>query len=179
MTVNLGNEPIISVAIMDRQSSVTGRLHGTFSDRGLTLGEGEFTARPGPGAVVLSDGTGREVARSSLIRLRGRPQSSFDLFNVTIGRRFHWERREAQTFAGDLVLRWREDGTVMALNEIPGGDVSGERDRIRDERLGPPGVSRRFTRSSPGAGSSRGSGERAGREEDPARPQRPPGAKEK
>jgi SpoIID/LytB domain protein len=119
LTVKLRNEPIVSVAIMDRQPSVRGRLHGTFSGHGLTLEAGEFSARPGPGAVILSDGTGREVARSPLIRLKGGHGSFFDLFNVTIGRRFHWERREGQTFLGDLVLRSREDGTVAAVNEIP------------------------------------------------------------
>ena len=119
MTVNLRNEPIISVAVMDRQPSVAGRFHGTFLGHGLTLGAGQFSARPGPGAVILSDGTGREVARSPLIRLRAAPRSFFDLFNVTIGRQFHWERKEEQRFLGDLVLRSREDGTVVVINEIP------------------------------------------------------------
>jgi SpoIID/LytB domain protein len=38
---------------------------------------------------------------------------------VTIGKRFHWERAEDQTFQGDLVLRSRRDGTISAINEIP------------------------------------------------------------
>jgi SpoIID/LytB domain protein len=38
---------------------------------------------------------------------------------VTIGKRFHWERTEDQTFQGDLILRPRKDGTVAAINEIP------------------------------------------------------------
>ena len=45
--------------------------------------------------------------------------STFKLFNVTIGNRFHWERTEDQTFQGDLILRSRQDGTIAAINEIP------------------------------------------------------------
>jgi len=42
----------------------------------------------------------------------------FGLFNVTIGNRFHWERKEDQTFQGDLILRLRKDGTMAVINEI-------------------------------------------------------------
>jgi len=38
---------------------------------------------------------------------------------VTIGKRFHWERKEDQTFQGDLILQTHKDGTVSAINEIP------------------------------------------------------------
>jgi SpoIID/LytB domain protein len=42
----------------------------------------------------------------------------FRFFNVTIGNRFHWERKEDLTFQGDLILRSREGGTVCAINEV-------------------------------------------------------------
>jgi SpoIID/LytB domain protein len=56
--------------------------------------------------------------RSTSIRLTGQEGSSFSLFNVTIGDRFHWERMEDQTFHGDLILVFRKDGTITAINEI-------------------------------------------------------------
>ena len=51
-------------------------------------------------------------------RSRGKG-STFSLFNVTIGNRFHWERTEDQTFRGDLILCLRKEGTIVAINEIP------------------------------------------------------------
>jgi len=61
----------------------------------------------------------REIARSPSIRLAAPSDSSFELFQVTIGNRFHWEQTENQTFLGDLILRPRQDGTIAAINEIP------------------------------------------------------------
>jgi SpoIID/LytB domain protein len=68
--------------------------------------------------IVLSDEARREVSRSKSIRLAGQEGSTFSLFNVTIGSRFHWERREDQTFRGDLILLSRNDGTITVVNEI-------------------------------------------------------------
>ena len=45
--------------------------------------------------------------------------STFKLYHVTIGNRFHWERSEDQTFQGNLILWPRKDGTIAAINEIP------------------------------------------------------------
>jgi SpoIID/LytB domain protein len=38
---------------------------------------------------------------------------------VLIGKRFHWERPEEQTFRGNLLLRLRKDGSMAIINEIP------------------------------------------------------------
>ena len=46
-------------------------------------------------------------------------EGTFTLREVTIGVRFHWERREEQTFSGDLTLLPSEKGTLVAVNEIP------------------------------------------------------------
>jgi SpoIID/LytB domain protein len=54
-----------------------------------------------------------------LIRLTGLKDSTFKLFNVTIGSHFHWERKEDQTFQGNLILQARKDGTIAVINEIP------------------------------------------------------------
>lgn len=43
---------------------------------------------------------------------------SFTLLHVTIGRNFHWQREETQTFTGTLRLVV-DEGKIMAINELP------------------------------------------------------------
>ena len=127
------NQPKITVGIMDRQTEVFGRLDGDFDGNGFGPVSGLFSARSEAGMIVLFDEANRETCRSPLIRLTGREGSplrrrqgkkahsgqTFTLFNVTIGNRFHWERKKDQFFQGDLILRLRKDGTIAAINEIP------------------------------------------------------------
>ncbi len=112
-------QPNITVGIMDRQTEVFGRLDGSF--RGDEFGpvSGQLSGRTETGMIVLFDEVHREICRSPLIKLTSSKDSTFTLFNVTIGNRFHWERMEDQTFQGDLILCSREDGTIAAINEIP------------------------------------------------------------
>ena len=113
------DQPKIAVGIMDRQTEVFGRLDGDFRGNGFGPLSGRFSAKAEAGMIVLSDEAHREILRSPLIRLTAQGDSTFSLFNVTIGNRFHWERTEDQTFQGDLILRPRKDGTIAAINEIP------------------------------------------------------------
>jgi SpoIID/LytB domain protein len=109
----------ITVGIMDRQTEVFGRLDGDFRGDGFGPVSGRFAAKAMAGMIVLFDESRREMARSPSIRLTAQEGSTFSLFNVTIGNRFHWERKEDQTFHGDLILQARKDGTIAAINEIP------------------------------------------------------------
>jgi SpoIID/LytB domain protein len=113
------DQPKITVGIIDRQTEVSGHLHGDFLGERFGSLTGRFSAEAKEGAIVLFNEAGRQVCRSPSIRLSALEDSTFKLFNVTIGSRFHWERKEDQTFQGDLILRSREDGTVCAINEIP------------------------------------------------------------
>lgn len=45
-------------------------------------------------------------------------ESSFTLADVTIGVNFHWERKEAQTFLGQLHLII-DEGKIVAINKLP------------------------------------------------------------
>jgi SpoIID/LytB domain protein len=110
------HQPKITVGIMDWQAEVSGHLDGNFRGDGFGPVSGRFSAKPDAGMIVLFDGAHRKIVRSPSIRLTGQ---AFTLFNVTIGNRFHWERKEGQTFQGDLILRTRNDGTICAINEIP------------------------------------------------------------
>ena len=113
------NQPKIRVGIMDRQAEVAGCLHGNFRGNGFGPVSGRFSVKALPGMVLLADGAHLEIARFPSIRLTAEEDSSFELFQVTIGTRFHWERKEDQTFRGNLILLPRRDGTIAAINEIP------------------------------------------------------------
>ncbi len=127
------DQPKITVGIMDRRTEVTGWLDGDFLVEGCGPLSGWFSAEARGGVIVLIDRTHREICRSPSIRLTAREDPSpplrqgrkarsgqvFTLFHVTIGKRFHWERAEDQTFRGDLILRPAGDETIAAINEIP------------------------------------------------------------
>ncbi len=104
---------------MDRQAEVAGRLNGNFRGVGFGPVSGRFSAKAMSGMILLADAANLEFARSPSIRLTAFEDSTFELFHVTIGTRFHWERKEDQIFRGDLILLPRQDGTITAINEIP------------------------------------------------------------
>ena len=104
---------------MDLRGEVSGCLNGDFRGDGFGFVSGRFSAKAMSGMVVLTDEAHLEIARSSSIRLTAPEDSTFELFHVTIGNRFHWERMENQTFQGNLILWPRQDGTIAAINEIP------------------------------------------------------------
>ena len=109
----------ITVGIMDRQSEITGHLIGAFLGDQCGHISGRFSAKWDAEMIVLFDDAHHEITRSPLIRLIGQWGSTFSLFNVTIGNRFHWERSEDQTFQGNLILLSHKDGMIAAINEIP------------------------------------------------------------
>lgn len=110
-------EPLISVGILDRRETIAGSLNGDFGCEGAGAVSGRFFAHADSGLIVLADERGRGILRSSRITLAGGAGSTFTLMNVTIGKLFHWERPEDQTFQGNLILKSRPDGTLTAINE--------------------------------------------------------------
>jgi hypothetical protein len=123
MAIQVKNEPHITVGVMDRRNCVEGRLNGTFSVDGIGPKTNRLTSRfsasAALGEIVLCDAAGRVVGRSPHLRIEGGGRTTFDLFKVTIGNRFHWERSENQTFRGNLILRSQADSTMAVINEIP------------------------------------------------------------
>lgn len=111
-------EPRIKVGICDRYSEIRGVMKGPFRTNGTPL-KGGFTVRPEGRAVSLCDTFGREILRSPEIRLTAVQGSTFTLQDVKIGIRFHWERREEQTFSGDLTFLALEGGKLTAVNDLP------------------------------------------------------------
>ena len=112
------DEPKIKVGICDGYPEVRGRLNGVYRAGGSSF-TGEFVCRPLGGGVALSDAFGRELLRGPEIRLTAERSGTFTLHEVTIGVRFHWERREGQTFPGDLAFLPAGTGLLAAVNELP------------------------------------------------------------
>ena len=112
-------QPKITVGIMEGRTEINGCLNGSFRGEPFGSLSGRFSGRSRAGMIVLLDAARREIHRSPLIRLTPEQASTFSLSNVTIGKQFHWERTEDQTFRGDLMFRLREDGTIAVINEIP------------------------------------------------------------
>jgi len=113
------NEPVIHVGIMDEQPVIEGSLNGEYDMDGLGPLSGKFITKASSGTIILFDGAGREITRALEVSFKARGDACFTLFGVTIGNRFHWERKEDQTFQRDLVLKARENGTMVAINVIP------------------------------------------------------------
>jgi SpoIID/LytB domain protein len=125
--------PNITVGIMDRKLEVFGRMNGNFYGNGFGPVTGRFSAKAMAGTIVFFDEANHQTVRFPSIKLsaqegptlrlcqgtKARSGQTFKLFNVTIGSGFHWEKKEDQTFQGNLFLRMREDGTISVINEIP------------------------------------------------------------
>ncbi len=104
-------EPIVTVGIVSRQK-IRFSLNGSFTAKGETL-TGEQTVELAEGGIRWHGQQYRELFFT--------PQdtnSSFSLYNVTIGVDFHWERQETQTFKGALRLVVDADN-IIAINELP------------------------------------------------------------
>ncbi|MBU1965708.1 MAG: SpoIID/LytB domain-containing protein, partial [Proteobacteria bacterium] len=111
-------EPRIKVGICDGYPEIRGRFNGRYRSGEVSL-EGDFSAHPAEDAVAMHDAFGREILRGQEIRLSPANGATFTLHEVTIGVRFHWERREEQTFPGELTLLAAGGGKVTAVNELP------------------------------------------------------------
>ncbi|HEX2967327.1 MAG TPA: SpoIID/LytB domain-containing protein [Syntrophorhabdaceae bacterium] len=103
---------------MDGVPEVTGSLNGAYNAGQTGIFSGRFHAAILSGAITLFDVNGRELIRGQEISLMAAPESSFTLSGVTIGKSFHWERKENQTFKGDLILKRRGSDRIVIINNV-------------------------------------------------------------
>ena len=111
-------EPVIHVGVVEHEHEIKGIFNGIYELPTTIRLSGAFTARSMNGRVVLFDIEGVEVMKGAEILCQPMADATFTLNDVTIGIRFHWERKEHQTFAGALRLIAVPDGTVTAVNDI-------------------------------------------------------------
>lgn len=111
-------EPKIKVGIIEQCRKVDGCFNGPYRLDNDRLLDGGFTVRVAECHIILYDAAGSEIARQKEIRCTPLNDSTFTLFDVTIGVHFHWERKQEQTFRGNLRLIFDKDETLVAINEI-------------------------------------------------------------
>lgn len=111
-------EPIIAVGIIERTQEIRGVFHGAYELPNFVRLQGQFTVHGESSKLVLTDSEGMEVIRGVEFRCRALNGATCTLCNVTIGINFHWERKEDQTFEGNLRFLADADGTISAINEI-------------------------------------------------------------
>ena len=107
-------EPEISVGIVNAQE-----IHFTLNARFLAKGEtvsGNQQVSFEEGGILWNGNVYRELTFTPLGE-----ESSFSLYDVTIGINFHWERQETQSFIGTLKLVVYE-GKITAINILPAED---------------------------------------------------------
>ena len=108
---NKGKQPDVTVGIVSAQ-----KIHFSLNKPYLAKGEkvlGEQVVEFSEGGVLWN---GNQYSQ-----LTFHPQSadaSFSLSDVTIGVKFHWERKETQTFLGTLRFVVESD-KIVAINELP------------------------------------------------------------
>jgi len=111
-------EPNISVGTVEHVPEIRGNFNGRFELPTTVRLEGAFSVRYLDGRLVLFDDEGVEVMKGEDIHCRALNGATFTLNGVTIGINFHWERKEDQTFRGNVRFVAVPEGSITAINEI-------------------------------------------------------------
>ena len=105
------HEPNVHVGIVSGEK-IEFSLNGEYSAKGETI-TGRQIVEFSEGGILWNGNQYRELCFSP----KGE-KASFSLFDVTIGVNFHWERKETQTFLGELHLVVEAD-KICAINTLP------------------------------------------------------------
>lgn len=111
-------EPEIRVGVIEGVRELKGRFNGPFRlDDGRTF-TGPFSVGTAEDKLIYADQAGAQIDSRQELCFRPEPGAAFTLTDVTIGIRFHWERKQEQTFQGDLLLMSSPEGTLTAVNRL-------------------------------------------------------------
>ena len=104
-------EPNVSVGIVSAEK-ISFTLNSPYTAKGETL--------TGEQVVEFSEGgiSWRGIQYRELTFSPADDEASFSLHDVTIGKDFHWERKQTQVFCGTLRLMVEAD-KIVAINELP------------------------------------------------------------
>lgn len=111
-------EPEIKVGIMEEVRVLTGRFNGPFRLQDGRIFTGPFAVQAGEDGMIFTDHAGARIDRQAEMCFRPQEDAPFSLDDVTIGARFHWERKQQQTFRGDLLLMNSPARTLTAVNRL-------------------------------------------------------------
>ena len=105
------HEPNVHVGIVSAEK-IEFSLNGEYSAKGEII-TGKQAVEFSEGGILWNGNQYRELCFTPLTG-----KASFSLFDVTIGVNFHWERKETQTFLGELHLVVEAD-KICAINSLP------------------------------------------------------------
>ena len=115
----MSTEPTITVGILSAQE-VRFHLDTPYYIDGKSV-EGEQTAIAQPEGILWEGKVYKKICLSpteKTVLPSGSGEGVFRLYNVTIGKQFHWERQQIQVFTGTLHLIWK-DSQIVVINELP------------------------------------------------------------
>ncbi len=117
--IGITKEPKISVGIVS-EKEITFELHGDFRASGMKQTfSGRFSASLIDDKIICKKGEDKIEVSNEIIFVPQDPEmESFLLKDVTIGVKFHWERKEKERFTGSLKLI-KENGKITAINILP------------------------------------------------------------
>ena len=105
-------EPTIDVGIMQGEE-IAFSFNTPYTANNITYNAGEYTARLEGDKIFFDNKLYDELS----FIYTTENSSTFSLHGVTIGKEFHWQQQETQTFQGSLILRII-DGELHAINRI-------------------------------------------------------------
>ncbi len=120
--ININREPEVSVGILT-QEKIIFELHGDFNAYGLKQTfSGRFLAESINDRIICHKGNERiEISDEIIFIPHDAETESFLLRDVTIGKNFHWQRKEKQRFTGSLKLL-KNGNKIVAINILPAED---------------------------------------------------------
>lgn len=113
-------EPIISVGLMEEADAVTVELNKAYVSGSIRITPGIYTAKALPDGVCLFDESRYPVLQSVEAEMAPvMPEGALAaIHNVTIGKRFHWQRLQKQTFEGTVLIKRGGNGLLTVVNRL-------------------------------------------------------------
>jgi SpoIID/LytB domain protein len=113
------NEPLISVGILT-DNKVTFELYGDYNSNAIKKKlNGRFIAEVINNEIVCKSADDKIISKNELFFEPGDiTTDTFQIRDVTIGVKFHWERKEKQSFTGTLKLK-KDSDKLAVINIIP------------------------------------------------------------
>lgn len=111
--------PTITVGILSAPE-VRFRLDTPYYIEGVSV-EGEQTAIAQANGIIWQGKVYKKISLSpkeKAVLPSGSGEGVFRLYNVTIGKQFHWERQQVQVFTGALHLVLQKN-QIVVINELP------------------------------------------------------------
>ena len=114
----ISTEPLLSVGLIENAREVHGSFNGDYELPTSVKLRDSFRIISEDGQLVLYDDEDVEVIRSTELLCRSLNGATFTLSDVTIGLNFHWERKEQQTFDGDMRVCLNAGRTFTVFNDV-------------------------------------------------------------